>query len=135
MKVRDFNGREYNWPPAGHVPLLDETRPRSELHLRVRAILRAMYPTAPILEEVPIPGTGLIADFYLPLRKVVIECHGAQHFAFTPHFHGDRRSFIASRNRDQKKIDWCHLNNIHVAVLPYSEDDNEFRTRIESAAD
>lgn len=135
MKVKDFDGREYNFPPPSYVPTLDETRPRSELHLRVRRILHSMYPTAPILEEVPLCGIGLFGDFYLPLRKVMIECQGEQHYQFNPHFHGNRRSFVASQNRDQRKIDWCHLNNIHVAVLPFNESDDEFRARIDAAAD
>lgn len=135
MKVVDPNGRSHNWPPEGHVVKHDDRRPRSELHLRVRELLRSMYPTQPILEEVPIPGMGLFADFYLPLRKVVVECHGEQHYKFVAHFHKDRRTFMASKNRDQSKIDWCHLNNICIAILPFSETDDEFRARIQNAAD
>ena len=135
MKVKDFEGREYNWPPDGHVPRHIDTRPHSELHLRVRKILRSLYPTQPILEEVPLPGVGLFLDFYLPLRKTAVECQGEQHYRFIPHFHTDRRTFVASQNRDQRKVDWCRLNNISVAILPYSESDDEFRTRIENAAD
>lgn len=135
MKVVDFDGKEYNWPPGGHIPRHNDSRPRSELHLRVRTLLHKMYPTQPILEEVPLPGIGLYVDFYLPLRKVVVECHGEQHYKFTPFFHTNRRAFVASQNRDQRKIDWCRLNNISLAILPYSEDDNEFRKRIEDATD
>ena len=134
MKVRDFNGREYNWPPGGHIPRHNDSRPHSELHLRVRALLHKMYPTQPILEEVP-TGIKLFLDFYLPLHKVAIECQGQQHFRFIPHFHRVRQEFVAAQNRDQRKIDWCHLNNIHMAILPYNEDDNAFRKRIEDAAD
>jgi hypothetical protein len=135
MKVVDFEGRETNWPPAGHIPRHNDSKPRSELHLRVRAILHKLYPTQPILEEVPLPGLGLFVDFYLPLRKVVIECQGEQHYRFIPHFHTDRRTFVASQNRDQRKVDWCRMNNIDIAILPYNESDDEFRTRIENAAD
>jgi hypothetical protein len=49
MKVKDFEGRSYNWPPDGHTVMADDIRPRSELHLRVRALLHRMYPTQPIL--------------------------------------------------------------------------------------
>jgi hypothetical protein len=94
-----------------------------------------MYPTQPILEEVPVPGENLTCDFYLPLRKVVIECHGEQHYKYTPHFHGDRFGFAQAKKRDQRKIDWCHLNNFRVAILPFSEDDDEWRARIEEAED
>jgi hypothetical protein len=133
MKVSDFNGKQHNWPPSGHVVSFDDTRPRSALHIRVREILRRLYPTSPILEEVPLPGTGLFADFYLPIRRAVIECNGEQHYRFVPHFHQDRRTFMESKNRDQRKIDWCHLNNIHVAILPYDKTDEELIKLIEEA--
>ena len=135
MKVKDFDGNEYNWPLKGHQPTFDETRPRSQLHLDVRALLRGMYPTSLILEEVPLPGTGLFIDFYLPLRKVVVECHGKQHYQFIQHFHIDKRGFIASNNRDMRKLDWCHKNNLKVAILSHAETIDEWRTRIELAAD
>lgn len=130
MKVVDLNGRVYNWPPPGHQPAFNELRPRSELHLRARAILYELYPTQPILEEVPLPGTGLFADFYLPVRKVVIECQGEQHFKYVPHFHGNLLGFRQAQARDARKVDWCTINNIKVILLPYMESDDEWRTRI-----
>ena len=135
MSIVDLSGRGHPWPPQGHEVGFNDKRNRSSLHLRCRELLRQMYPTQPILEEVPVPGERLTCDFYLPFRKVVIECHGEQHYKFSAHFHGDRRSFTQSRNRDQRKIDWAHLNNLSVAVLPFSEDDDEWRERIENADD
>ena len=135
MKVEDFKGRKHPWPPQGHEVDFNDKRPRSSLHIRCRELLRQMYPTQPILEEVSVPGENLTCDFYLPTRRVVVEVHGEQHYKFNQHFHGDRRGFVQSKNRDQRKIDWCHLNNISVAVLPFSETDDEWRTRIEDADD
>ena len=135
MKVEDLNGRQYSWPPTGHEVSLSDKRPRSEPHLRCRALLRAMYPTQPILEEVPLPGIGLFCDFYLPFRQVMIECHGEQHYTYTAHFHGSRQGFAKSKRRDQNKIDWCCINNIDMAILPHSETEDEWRTRIEDADD
>lgn len=135
MKVVDEAGREHPWPPPGHTVLKDDRRPRSELHLRCRALLREMYPTQPILEEVPIPGMRLFCDFYLPFRQVVVECHGEQHYKFNAHFHGERRNFVQSRNRDQRKVDWCYMNNFGVAILPFNESDDDWRDRIENADD
>lgn len=135
MKVRDFKGRETSWPPQGHEVSFDDRRPRSELHLRCRELLRQMYPTQPILEEVPIPGLGLFCDFYLPMRKVVIECHGQQHYKYTPHFHKSRFDFAHSRKRDRRKQEWCQLNNLRMAILPFNEGDDEWRTRVEEAED
>lgn len=135
MKVVDFNGREYTWPPKGHEVDFDDVRPRSDLHIRCRDLLRKIYPTQPILEEVPIPGVGLFCDFYLPSRKVVVECHGEQHYKFVPHFHGTKFKFVQAKNRDNKKQNWCRINNIKMAILPFSETDDEWRTRIEEAND
>ena len=136
MKVRDLKGREFaGWPPNGHEVNFNDQRQRSSLHLRCRELLKQMCPTATVLEEVPLPGMNLTADFYLPMRKVVIECHGEQHYKFVPHFHGTRFGFAQSRQRDRKKKEWCALNNIRVAVLPFSETDDEWRNRIEEAQD
>lgn len=135
MKVKDFNGKQYNWPPEGYIPKLNNTRQCSALHFRVRNILHKLYPTAPILEEVPLPGIGLIADFYLPIRKVMVECQGEQHYKFILHFHRDKQAFVAAQNRDNRKKEWCKLNNIRMAILPYLETDDEFKERINNAED
>lgn len=135
MSVKDSHGRNHPWPPNGHEVGFNDQRQRSSLHLRCRELLRQMYPTQSILEEVPIPGERLTCDFYLPMRKVVVECHGEQHYKFVPHFHGDRIAFAFSLKRDQRKVDWCHDNNFRIAILPFSETDDEWRDRIEEAND
>jgi hypothetical protein len=89
-----------------------------------------LYPTQPILEEVPIPGENLFCDFYLPRRKLVIECHGEQHYKFVRHFHGNTASFAKHKARDNRKSKWCELNNIKIVVLPYNENDEEWKNRI-----
>jgi len=135
MSVIDFNNRTHPWPPQGHEVGFNDKKPRSSLHLRCRELLRQMYPTQPILEEVPIPGVGLTCDFYLPFRKVVIECHGEQHYKFVPYFHNSLQNYAKSTQRDRRKIEWCHLNNLSIATLPFSETNNEWRERIEEAND
>lgn len=130
MKVIDFNGRSYNFPPAGHVPDLDDERPRSKWHLGARSLLRQMYPTQRILEEVPLPGIRLFADFYIPDRQTIIEVHGRQHYEFVSHFHGSRMGFLQSKKNDGRKREWCELNNIKLIVLPYDKKD-DWRTYIE----
>lgn len=130
MKVKDFKGNEVKWPPSGHIINNNETRPRSELHLRVRRLLREMYPTQILLEEVPIPGARLTLDFYIPLLQTAIECQGEQHFKYTPHFHGSVRGFMESNRRDQSKLDWCLNNNIKVVALSYKDDEDKWREQI-----
>ena len=132
MKVRGFDNREYSWPPKGHSVDFDDRRKRSQFHLNCRDLLRKMYPTDIILEEVPLPGSNrLSADFYLPWRNMVIEVHGEQHYRFNSFFHGSKMAFLESRQRDLKKIEWCNENNIEVVELPYNETIEQWRIRIE----
>lgn len=133
MKIIDSNGNTHNWPPKGHQVELNDIRPRSELHLRCRSILRQLYPTQRILEEVPLIGEQLFLDFYLPHRRLAIECHGEQHYKFVPHFHGDRLGFAKAKARDVRKKDWCINNGIIIIELSYEEDDNVWRDRIQNA--
>jgi hypothetical protein len=129
MRVIDFGGREHNWPPS--MGRVNKTAKKSDLHIRCRKILHRLYGTQPILEEVPIPvKTKLFLDFYLPLQQVAVECHGRQHYEFIPHFHGTRRAFVSSQQRDRDKAEWCNINNITLIILPYTETDSEWTTRL-----
>jgi|14BtaG_2_1085337.scaffolds.fasta_scaffold00392_2 hypothetical protein len=130
MKVYDFDDREYNWPPSGHEVDIDDRRKRSDLHLRTRAILKSLYPTQSVLEEVPLPGMRLFLDFFLPSRKVCIEVHGQQHYNYTEHFHGDKMGFLRAKANDNRKIEWCHHNNLRIVELPYNESDDDWREKI-----
>jgi len=116
MKVIDFDDREYNWPPAGHEVKLDDRRQRSSLHLRVRSLLKDLYPTQ--------------LDFFLPMRNVCIEVNGEQHYKFISHFHGDKLGFMRAKTNDKRKREWCQLNNLRVVELPFKESDNEWRDKI-----
>lgn len=133
MKVLGLDGRQYPFPPSGKMPNDNDSRNRSSLHLRTREILRKMYPTERVLEEVSLPGTrGLSADFYLPSQKTVVECHGEQHYKFIGHFHGSKLNFLRSKNNDARKKEWCVLNNISLVELPYSENEDEWQARLKS---
>jgi hypothetical protein len=132
MKVKDFSGREYNFPCKGSMPDLDDQRERSELHLETRKILKSLYPTQRILEEVPLPGINLYADFYLPHSQTLIEVHGRQHYEFVAYFHGNRLGFARGQRNDIVKQDWCILNNIKLVILPYDKRNN-WKDIIESA--
>jgi hypothetical protein len=130
MKVRDLNGREHSWNLSGHVPPKNDTYRRSQYHLRARALLLEMFPLDQILEEVPLPGTRLTADFYLPLRKMLIEVHGEQHYKYIPHFHGNRAGFIRSKKNDANKEEWCQINNIEYIALKHTDSDEEWEQNV-----
>jgi len=122
MKVQDFEGRQHNWPPSACLPKENDTRPRSEPHLRARTLLRSLYPCDRVYEEVPLPGTRLFADFFIPSRRMIVEVQGEQHFEYTPFFHGTKLAFHESQQRDAQKKEWCELNNLHLVQLPHDEE-------------
>ena len=126
-KVKDLNGREVVWNLSANVPLADDTRPRSAGHLRARALLKQLYPTDRILEEVTLPiAPVLYLDFYLPFRKLAVEVQGKQHFEYTPLFHDSKAAFIRSQANDRRKAEWCALNGIKLAILEGAAEDAEW---------
>ena len=132
LKIIGLDGRSNPFPPTGHMPKEDDSRRRSRLHLRARSILRQLFPSDRVLEEVPLPGSfGLFADFYLPRQKIVVECNGRQHYKFNAHFHGTKMNFLKSRANDSRKKEWCQQNEIRFVELPFDEEDDEWTRRIE----
>lgn len=130
FKVKDTKGRWHPWNLSHCKVSRMDTRPRSELHLRARKLIKHIFPIEQSLEEVPLPGETLFLDFYLPMRKLAIEVHGEQHYKYIPHFHGHPTGFIESRKRDSRKAEWCSLNGITLVTLKFSETDDEWRESI-----
>lgn len=121
MKTLDLNGKEHVWNLSGYVPNGLETRPRSELHLQAREILKNHYKTDRILEEVHIPGHQLFLDFFIPRLHLAIEVHGEQHFRYISFFHGNPAGFARAKKNDRDKEQWCKLNNIKLIVFAYND--------------
>ncbi len=132
MKVKGLDGKTYSWSFYGQMPDISDERKRSALHLRARNLLKEMYPVDRILEEVYLPGSyGLYADFWLPLRKKIIEVHGEQHYKFIPFFHGTMINFLSSKSNNKNKRQWCEINNIEEVELPFNESDQQWKSRIQ----
>lgn len=131
MKVRDLDGMVSKWK----MVRVDSSSAKSKLHIAARELLHDIFPTAQLLEEVtihPKRGMVLFLDFYLPLSNLCVEVHGEQHYKFSTLYHKTATDFIAQRNRDSIKKQWCELNGITVVELPFNEDTNEWRTRIKN---
>lgn len=134
MQVIGLDGRSHSWNLRGHQVELDDSLPRSELHLQARQLIHRLFPMQPILEEVPLPGTRrLRADFYVHSARMMIEVNGEQHYQFNPHHHGNRAGFLASLKRDTEKVEWCKRNNVRLVTLPYNEGVDEWKDRILAA--
>ena len=68
MKIRDLDGNVHRWGNEGAAVRVNEQRPRSQLHKNARLLLRTLYPTLQISEEVSVPlryGKRAFLDFYI----------------------------------------------------------------------
>ena len=137
MKVVGLNGREYNLNLQKYDVKANDKRKRSKHHVRARKLIKEVYHSYRILEEVKLPGSTsthkrsvLYIDFFIPNIRKAVEVHGRQHYEYTPFFHKSKADFILAKARDEDKIEWCELNNIEIVTLKYSGSDDEWRKSI-----
>ena len=137
MKAIGFDGKTRNWNIAKHAVSKNDSRRRSNLHIRARKILQSIFPHDTILEEVSLPGSNkpsrrsiLYADFFIPRRKLVVEVHGRQHYEYISHFYPTKAAFYKAKGRDKDKIRWCSINSIDVVILKYDESDEDWKKSI-----
>lgn len=121
MNVVDLDGNTQAWNITGHT---NKTfAKKSSFHNKAREIIRFIYPTMQILEEVPVylrKSEIVYLDFYLPLNRKCLEIHGQQHYEFTPFYHANKMSFLKAQKRDRDKKQWCEANNISYIELAYN---------------
>lgn len=119
MRVVDLEGNEYNLKLTRRK-INDEFK--SEGHKYARGLLKAIYPNDNLFEEIAIIP-GLIVDFIIPLRRLIVECQGRQHYEFSEFMHGDHIKFNAQKTRDNKKKKWAELNNFVLIELDDTKKD------------
>jgi hypothetical protein len=129
VKITGLDGKQYSWNPTSSCGVSRET---SSYHTKARELLKKLFQSERILEEVSLIGTKpvLFADFYLPLRSMIVEVHGEQHYKMTPMFHATQNDFVQGRKRDVQKKEWCRINGLSYIELPFSETESEWRDRI-----
>tara|TARA_B100000902_G_C27238509_1_gene878724 strand:+ start:963 stop:1388 length:426 start_codon:yes stop_codon:yes gene_type:complete len=139
MKVTGLNGREYAWNLNGYSVHANDKRKRSKYHVRARNVLKGMFHSYRVLEEVKLPGSTdvhrkgvLYLDFLIPQIKLAIEVHGQQHYEYTPFFHKNKAAFAVAQKKDDDKIAWCELNKVDIIILKYSDTDEQWREQIEN---
>lgn len=130
MKVTGLNGKIYNLDTGGRVHEYD--RDRSQYHKKAKKILTELFPSDIILEEVFLPGckSKLYCDFFIPLRKLMIEVQGEQHSKYIQFFHRDIVKLLKSRRNDIEKKQFCELNKIKLVELDYKETELEWQAKI-----
>lgn len=134
LKVTGLDGKLYNWFPQSNKSTNQKQSSYSDLAKR---LIKKLYPTDPLLEEVSLPGTKptLFADFFLIRRRLIIEVHGEQHYEslvnFEPsRFNPTRLKLSIAKQNDTKKVRWCEINQFYYVELPYFEDLNEWKRRL-----
>lgn len=134
MKVVGLDGREHSWIPSNRAI---EKSKQSSLHSLARKILKDKYPNDRILEEVVLPGTStgsrkslLVADFFVPLRNLIVEVHGSQHTEFNNFFFKTKMDFYKAQARDRDKKRWCELNGFVLVELFHDETEEQWKEKI-----
>jgi hypothetical protein len=137
LKVIGINGKEYVWNLAGYDVKANDTRSRSKYHLRARILLKDIFHSYRILEEVKLPGSTarhrrgvLYLDFFIPQVNMAIEVHGQQHYEFNPFFHKNKADFVLSQAKDYDKMEWCRINKLRLVTLKYSDSNEDWRRQI-----
>lgn len=103
---------------------------KSGPHLLVHNMLKKLYPTLQILEEVEIEvkkNKSLYLDFYIPLYNIAIEIDGAHHREFVPFFSKNQAGFVRQQSNDALKEAWCELNNISFIRLRDDEKEEDWQ--------
>jgi hypothetical protein len=135
MRVKDLNGNNSIWKIKGEIVTANDDRSRSKLHVKARKILYDLFPTMQILEEVsinPRSGKTQYLDFYINQIKLAVEVHGQQHYKFNSLFHASAQDFLKQKNNDSDKRNWCKINNISYIELPYNEDEDLWKIKIQN---
>ena len=118
MKFKDLSGRDHIF---NFNKICRDSPNPSKLHETARDIIKSQFPHSSLYEEVQLLGTALIADFFIPDMKVLIEVHGEQHYKFVKRFHKSQAGFRAAQKRDANKQLWCEVNDIVYIELPFNE--------------
>lgn len=134
MNITGLDGKEYAWIPSNNIV---ETTKRSALHNKAKEILKERYPNDRILEELVLPGTKttnrkstLKADFFIPVRGLIVEVHGQQHTEFNNFFFANKMEFYKAQARDRDKKSWCELNNFTLIELFHDEPIDQWKEKI-----
>lgn len=135
MKVLGLNGKQY------HLDLKKYSNQKSNssfFHKIARELIHELFSGYNIYEETKLPGTvdpakksALYLDFFIPNVTIAIEVHGEQHFKYVPFFHKTKAGFLQQKVRDQRKGEWCRINNITLIELRWNESIECWREKIE----
>ena len=105
---------------------------KSSYHKRAYRLLKEIYPSDAVCEEIFLEGCSskLYLDLYLPARNLALEVDGEFHSKYSGHHHGSKLEFARAKKRDLEKTEILELNNITLVRLNYNESDAEWKSKI-----
>ena len=112
MKFQTLYGKEKPLRNPHKYKIKWNGKSRSKFQRTVKTFLYPYWRYDAVFEEFRVLGTQLTLDFYNHTRKIAIEVQGAQHLEFVKHFHKTRANFLRQIRRDDKKMDFCNINDI-----------------------
>lgn len=127
MIVKDLSGKEHKLNLSLY---LKQRTNCSSLHKIARQLISEFFPFRQILEEVPLAGTRLFADFFIPHESLIIEVNGEQHYNYNSFHYNNKLDFIRAKKRDRSKAEWARINDLILIKFPYNEDINEWTNRL-----
>lgn len=122
MKFLDPLGKPRNLKGAKKYLIDWDAKSRSKFQNRVKDFLKPFWKNDVVFEEFRIVGTKLSLDFYNANKKVAVEVQGDQHVRYVKHFHKNRLKYLDQLKRDQKKLDFCEINDIKLVEV-YTTDE------------
>lgn len=129
MKVKSLDGIFHVWNLSKYKD--NRKANASQLHIAAVDFLRDMYPAVQILEEVHIPGENLYLDIYMPSIRTAVECQGIQHEQYNSFFYKrNPKNFANAKKRDERKLEWCRLNNIRLVYFYDGEDEEQWKKKM-----
>lgn len=133
MKFKTLNNREVRLEILpSRYPMRIRSQSKSVGQYSLGRMLRSIYGMqAVILEEFGIPEERLFLDFYIPHLGLAFEFQGTQHDEFHKFFHGDKSGFEKSKIRDERKRQWCDLNQITLIEIRDMISTEQLRTLIQ----
>lgn len=128
MKFISTDGKVFNINLGKYLG--KENNNPSDLHIRIRSFLKENFPSINILEEVYVERERLYLDFYLTRLNICVEGMGNQHSYFSLYMHKDKLSFARAKGRDNRKAEFCRINNIKLVYFYPNEDIDEWKMKL-----
>lgn len=129
MRVKNLQNEFVNWQIAQYA-MNPNSQSKSQFQGRVGRILKGIFPSDVIIEEVPLPEASMSLDFFVPSMKLAIECDGRQHTEHVKFFHKTQQEFLAQQKRDRDKESWCSINGFRMVRIYPDMSDAEIVTAI-----